>query len=414
MITAIRLLLCLVLVGVLSSCDQLPGAGKPIDAEWHRQRLIEGHLSKWLAVAPTESGLFLTAFDRQWKPTRATDGDLTGHSRLIYAMLVGYELTHDRRYLEAATRGADFLLRRFRDPVHGGYFDRVSADGKIISDVKGTYGHAFALFALSHMFRVTREEPYRVAAMSTWREINTKLRDASGGFRPQAPRDFGPAAPGGRTQNPLMHLFEALLALREATGDPEALAGANSVGNFVIYQLLKGLPDGSAYIPEWYNEHWQPLPDRDKGGYTDIGHQFEWSHLLISAERLGLSGVYAATSARLLQYALKVGYDEAEGGSFNRADPDGSVNRDKYWWPQSECARALIAAAAINGQRDLWRRYEQTLALINKEFIDPANGGWRVGSAQLCQRGGCTDTQPDPYHMTGMHLAAINAAGVGK
>jgi uncharacterized protein YyaL (SSP411 family) len=40
-------------------------------------------------------------------------------------MVVGYETTGERRYLDVAIRGADFLLNRFPDPQHGGFFDRV-------------------------------------------------------------------------------------------------------------------------------------------------------------------------------------------------------------------------------------------------------------------------------------------------
>ena len=394
--TVIRALLVAALLGLLCGCDQRPGESSRIDAQWHRRSLIEGHLSKWLVAAPTDSGLFKTAFNRQWKETPTTAGDLTEQCRLIYAMVLGYELTGDQRYLVAGTRGADFLLAHFHDPVYGGYFGRIAADGKVLLDSKRTYGHAFALLAMAHMFRVTKQDKYRVAAMTAWREISLNLRDARGGFRPEAPRDFGPTK-SLRTQNPVMHMFEALLALNDATGDPVARAGAESVGKFVLYHLLAGLPDGSAFIPEWYDEDWQPLPTKEKGGYIDIGHQFEWSHLLLSAERQGLTGVYGATSARLLQYALKVGYDETGGGSFNRAYPDGTVDRDKLWWQQSECIRALVAAASIDGRNDLWRRYEQTLDMVREEFIDEKSGGWRPGSVQVCKRGGCSDTQPDPY-----------------
>ncbi|CAG9931522.1 exported protein of unknown function [Candidatus Nitrotoga arctica] len=229
---------CLLGVVLLCGCDIASDNTQVIDTKWHRQDL-ETHLSRWLAVAPTPSGLLLGSFDRQWRPVSTNESDLTTHSRLIFAMVMGYEITGDARYLEVAVRGTDFLLSNFRDPLNGGFFARVDTSGRVINAAKNTYGHAFALLALSHMARVTKEEKYRVAALNAWRDIDLHLSDSDGGFRPEAPRDFGPSN-DLRTQNPVMHMFEALLALVDATGDPQALAGGTTCGAFRAVQTTRG------------------------------------------------------------------------------------------------------------------------------------------------------------------------------
>lgn len=403
--------LLLAMLPAASGCDVAGGRGGRIDGEWHRRALIDGHLSKWLAVAPTSSGMFVTSFDRSWRP-KATNGTyLTMQSRLVYAMASGYEVTQDRRYLEAATRGADFLLDRFRDPVHGGFFTSVAADGKVLSDAKQPYGHAFALFALAHVYRVSKVERFRVGALNAWRDIDLNLREPNGSLRGDTPRNFVAKAGATRSQNALMHLFEALLALIDATGDAGALTGATSVGNFAVYRLLQGTADGGASIPEWYDDKWQPLATKEKGGYVDLGHQFEWSHMLLSSQTRGLPEIFSAASERVLRYALKFGYDEGAGGAFSSAFPDGTVSRNKNWWQQAECLRALITAAALYDRGELWQRYEQSLELVRKEFIDSEHGGWRNGPQRACASNGCADEQPDPYHMVGMHLAAMRVAG---
>ena len=395
----------------LQGCSPGNKAGREIDAGWHRQALIEGHLSRWLAASPTPSGMFLTRLDRNWKPLVSDKVELTLQARLIYAMVNGYELTQDPRYLDAAQRGTDFLLERCHDSVHGGFFNVVAADGQVFQDKKRSYGQAFALLALSHMARVTKQQRYKTAALQCWRDVELGLRDPAGGLFDERARNFT-GGQGARTQNPVMHMFEASLALDQATGDAQARAGARSIGDFVVYKLLEGLPDGSARINEWYDQDWQALPTRDKGGYVELGHQFEWSHLLLSAGQQGISPVYGAVADRILQYALKAGYDEIDGGCYNRAYPDAPTDKEKFWWQQAECLHALVTHAASSGRNELWRRYDQTLDLIKNELIDPEHGGWRGGSTQTCMHGsGCPDEQPEPYHMTSMHRAAIAAAG---
>ena len=404
------------LLGAASACivANLPmgcTTGARIDAAWHRQSL-EDLLTRWLAVAPTASGFMRTALDRRWQPLAEQPGYLTEHARLVYSFIIGHEITGDRRFLDAAVGGADFMLSHFRDTVHGGFFMRVAPDGKVVASFKNTYGHAFALFALSHMFRVTANERYRAAALLAWNEIGTRLRNPKGGFWGELPRDFSAprTAPGfAMSQNPIMHLFEAVLALHEATHDPQILAGAKGVADFVVYRLLKGA-SGGAHVPEWYDVDWSPLPTRQKGGYTDLGHQFEWSHMLLAAEQRGITGVYAQVADRLLKFAVGTGYDDADGGVFTRMYPDGALDREKSWWQQTEGVRAFLASARADGRTDAWRRYEQTVGLLRAEFIDSKNGGWYAKTRAVCERGGCPDLQVEPYHMTGMHVAALHAA----
>jgi len=403
----------IVLATGILGCDFVGSRPLQPDAKWHERALVDGHLAHWLAVAPSESGFLRASVTRAWQPREQKATDLVAQSRLIYVLLSGYEVTGDSRYLDAARRGADFLLRYFPDPVHGGLFRIVDAEGRVVRDSKHTYGHAFAIFALAHAYRVTKDERYSGAALATWRVVQANLRDPGGGFRPEAPRDFSDGASGSRTQNPVMHLFEALLALHGATGDPEALAGARSIGDFVVYRLLHGLPDGGAYIAEWYDAKWEPLPE-DRGGNIDLGHQFEWAFLLNSSEERGLPALYTAVAQRLLDYAIKTGYDEQKGGCFNAAYTDGRVVREKGYWQQSECLRTVMHYAALYGKSDMKRRYEQTLTLIRDEFIDAKNGGWFVMTKSACARQSCPDEQPDAYHMTTMHREALALAARAK
>lgn len=394
-------------LALLAACDS-DGGGRGdamaavANTEWHRKDL-HAHIARWLAVAPLPSGLMQGQFDRSWQPARQVVGDLTLHSRVVYTMLVGYEATGDTRYLETAKRGADFMLERFHDPVHGGFFQNVDAAGKPTAMGKNTYGHAFALLALSHAARVTGEPKYKAAALAAWQDIRRNLREPGGGLRGSAPRDFAPTPGNKHSQNPVMHMFEALLALIDATGDQQVVADTRELGDFVLYQLMVGLPDGGAYIPEWYDEEWKPL--KDGNGYTDLGHQFEWSHLLRSAEKRGLPPLYADVADRLLKFAVAKGYDEQDGGVFNRMSSSGHVDRSKFWWQQAEGMKAFLAVA---DRPDMARRYLETLELVDKEILDRENGGWRFGAKQTCAQGGCGKQQPDPYHLVGLDWTALS------
>jgi len=61
--------------------------------------------------------------------------------------------------------------------------------------------------------------------------------------------------------------------------------------------------------------------------------------------------------------------------------------------------------------RDVARRcYEQTVDFVRAQFVDSRNGGWPIRPASVCERSECPNEQPDPYHMIGMHMAALKLA----
>lgn len=390
---------------VLTACDRGAQVCRQVDTRWHRENLVNGNLAHWLAQAPTENGFFRTNFSRDWHAAPGQGVALTNQARLIYAMVRGFDATGDRRYLDAAKRGGDFLLEHFRDPEHPGWFEEVGPDGKVRSAAKKTYSHAFVILALAHLYRAGGDERYREAALLTWGWLYLYLRDDAGGYPPEATVQFTPAE-SLRTQNPVMHLFEAMLALWEATRDPDALSGARAVGDFVIARLLVRRQQ-DAYIPEWYSAQWQPLPS-DGGGYIDLGHQFEWAWLLSDAAIHGLPASYAQTGELVLAYALKEGYDQDQGGCFNRMSPEGNKDLGKGWWEQSETLRTLMHYAALRGHTELWPRYDQTLALVRRDFADAVNGGWYPGPLKDCPDSPCTQAQAGfGYHIAAMHMEAL-------
>jgi len=401
----------LALPAVLAACsDPASQARSRIDTAWHRADL-DRLLARWLQHAPLPGGGYRTAFSRAWQPQPQPELELTGQARLIYAFAAGHEITQDTRYLDAARRGADFLLARFADPVHGGFFHTVALDGSPRAGIKRAYGHAFALLALAQLYRTGQDARHRDAALKAWAAVQAGFFEPRGGLFNECLRDFKPI-PGGRTQNPVMHMFEALLALHEATGDKSVQAGARQLGDFVAYQLLQGQADGGARIPEWYDETWQPLPTQAAGGYIDLGHQFEWSHLL--AAGAALSPVYSQVAERVLAYALSAGYDDINGGCGRKAFPDGArADTAKAWWQQAECLHALLVAASATGRSDLWRRYEQTVELVKEQLADAEHGGWRAAEALPCKGASCKDEQPDPYHMVSLHRVALQLGGPG-
>jgi mannose/cellobiose epimerase-like protein (N-acyl-D-glucosamine 2-epimerase family) len=327
-------------------------------------------------------------------------------------MATGYELTKNPAYLDALKKGADFLLAKFHDGQHGLLFYSVSPEGKVLDDRKDCYGHAFALLGLSHAARLTRDQRYRDAALEIWAGMKKHLRYPAGFFKPETSRDYS-AVFGTNTQNPMMHLFEALLALHDATASKEVYSDAEEHANAIFTRLFQ---ERGGYLPEMYDAEWKPLPAGPRTA-LEVGHQFEWAFLLSHALDKGFPKRYLETGGRLLAYGMKSGYDSEQGGIYSHADYQGNAMKGpKGWWQQCECLRALMHYAAVRNRKDLWEPFDKTLEFSKLNFIDPEYGGWytsydpgkpREGSD--LNKGGVWQAG---YHVCGMYVEALRLTGV--
>ena len=377
------------------------------DFGWFRNHLLKDVLPHWLKGAVTKEGLFLPHMDRKWNPLGKNYGTLVSQSRLLYNFAKGYELTGEEQYLRAVESGAKFLIENFKDKEYGGWFWSCNREGKILDAHKSSYGHAFVIFGLSHAFKVTGDENLVDQALETWRIMNTRFKDEYGGFSLRMSREFGEIEET-KSQNPIMHTFEALLALGDLNGLKHIHRDAEAVAEFVVNRLIRKR-DGM--LPELYTRDWRELP-AERGGRIDIGHAFEWAFLLSSAVERGFPKRYLSYANRLLEYGLEIGYDPKDGGIFSPATPDGKILEGrKGWWEQCEAIRALMHFAVIRKREDLWNPLKKTLDFVKRFYIDSEFGGWytSIGKPRNENKG---DEWKVDYHVVGMCMEAIRLSTI--
>lgn len=338
--------------------------------EWFRNHLLVEVLPRWLQ-ASTEQGLYLPHFDRQWNRQGKEYGTLVSQCRLLYNFAQGYRLTQDRAYLDAVESGGAYLLAHFHDPKNGGWFWSCNLDGEVLDDHKNSYGHAFALFGLAHAYLCSRDPKYLDALLHTWAVVDEHFRDESGGLYWRMSRTFEPVDTT-KSQNPVMHMFEALLTAAQVKGAEQLLPEARGLGDFVLDRLVR--PDDRR-LPEEYDLGWAELTQPP--GRLDIGHAFEWAYLASWAVECGLPVAYLDYGNSFLHYGLALGMDWAQGGIYSPASPRGILDgARKGWWEQCEALRALAHYATLRNRADLWEPFNKTFDFVRAHYIDPEHGGW--------------------------------------
>src|SRR4051794_18669222 len=166
-----------------------------IDRAWVKKAFLNDMMDHWVSASVMPSGFIQENLDREWKPWGTQrEASLNGQGRVLYTLAAAYEVSGDKRYLEAMIKAADFLLK-MHDDEFGGYYNRVTPELKVIDDTKGGF-QSFAIFSLAHVGRVTKNPKYIKAAMDAYHELKAKMSDGpfiSGNFK----RDFSGPAPRG-------------------------------------------------------------------------------------------------------------------------------------------------------------------------------------------------------------------------
>lgn len=323
----------------------------------------------------------------------------------------GYsDAQHD--YMQAAAHGYDFMIHRMWDAQQGGAYWQVSPSGQVLDSRKMLFGQGYVIFALIEYHRAAGLAEPCERALSLFRLVQEKMRDAqNGGWREHAARDFGAlpfagaAAPGSflekiglKSSYAMMHWMEALTELLEVTGNADVRAALEEVvrvsaTNFNTLDV--------ASRRNLLTADWQPAAAIEDEGFSP-GHELEYASLLLRAQ--GLLGVPLSWDRLeiFLAHALKFGCDRQHGGFFHAlsSQPFPTTGK-KTWWVQAEALCALTDSLRHEANPEHQAAAQGLLSWIwNYQML--ADGVWIWSTDAL---GNVTnwvkaDVWKDPYHET--------------
>jgi mannobiose 2-epimerase len=243
------------------------------------------------------------------------------------------------------------------------------------------YGQAFALYGLAEYYLATHNPKALEVARTIYQLIEKHCYDPQYlGYFEAVGRDWSPLTdqrlskkdlPAAKSQNTLLHLFEAYTNLLRAWDDDGLRRQLTSLINFFLDRFI----DPQTYhLSLFFSPDWQSLMD-----HISYGHDIEASWLLTdTAEVLG----DAALSERVNNVAVKIAqaiYErglDPDGSLLYEASPRGLVNGDKHWWPQAEALVGFYNAYQLSGQKHFLQAALRSWEYIEKYMVDYQNGEW--------------------------------------
>jgi mannose/cellobiose epimerase-like protein (N-acyl-D-glucosamine 2-epimerase family) len=259
------------------------------------------------------------------------------------------------------------ICRHYRPDDAPGWIFSAQPDGRPADRTRDLYAHAFVLYMLAWLYRLGGDPSVLALADETLSDIDRIFSgDGGTGYLSKVP------GPGDlREQNPHMHLFEALLALADASGAEHYLARADAL----VKLFDRALADSVAgVVRETFTADWRA--DRPSGeNLVEPGHQMEWAWLLREWERLGGASAGDRVS-RLVAHVTRHGIDRDKGRVRSTVRENGrTVSRAWRVWPQTETIRTLCRED-LGGAVWPGLMAEISDGLLGTHLPSDLNGGW--------------------------------------
>jgi hypothetical protein len=296
-------------------------------------------------------------------------------ARQVYGYSLAFMLTGEVRYLTYAKAGLDWIDAKARDPVQGGYYEQLTADGDPVDPqddkrvfVLGSLGMAYGMY-----FNATRD-PAAEAALLEVRDLlfdryyvaaENRVRDA---LTDDLSTEVDTGGNGGDITNLLVPGTALLLPNAALLTDPERRAQFLGDLRRLTDSLVARHKHNGAANPA--NRFWfwgrTARVGNLNAAQTDFGHNIKSYEMIHNANTMFADRPWdglAADRTTLLARA----WDEAAGrwNERMRSFAVGNVEPDSGWWVHDEADQTLAALDLADGFA-----HQAQLARSAQTFLD--------------------------------------------
>jgi mannobiose 2-epimerase len=346
------------------------------------ENVKENMLPFWDTYARDPNGGFFGTLLNDGTPV--TDDPKGGvlNARILWTFSRAFQEFGNERYKQMADSAQYYFLRYFIDPVYGGTYWSVKADGEPLDQEKQTYGIAFAIYGLAEHYRATGNETSLNQAIELYRTLERYAYDpVNGGYIEsftrdwQKPKRYGYDGKGiaVKTMNTHLHVLEAYTLLYKVWSDPGLKQQLRGLADIFMYKIID--------TKTWHQQLFLTTDWVNTEQIDSYGHDMELSWLFLEAAE-ALQDEPLIKQARtialhLVDIQMKEGWNQ--DGSLLYERENGEVKGGLDWWPQAESVVAFFNAWQISGDPMYLDAAIKTWDWIKSNLVDNTYGEWYGG-----------------------------------
>jgi mannobiose 2-epimerase len=337
------------------------------------------------------------------------------NTRILWTFAAAANKFPDKGYQQTAKKAFDYCTNHFWDKVHSGYFWMLDYKGIPAQTKKQIYAQAFAIYALSEYFILTKEELALTQALEFFELIEKYSKDQEhGGYIEAFSRDWklledlrlsDQDANEAKTMNTHLHILEAYTNLYRVC--PHEKVG-KALKELIHCFLDKFIDPQTHHLHLFFDEEWQL-----KSEEISFGHDIEASWLLTeAAEVLGdvaLLEKVKAAALNIAEVTLQEGIGK-DGRIYNGVYQNKTIDKACHWWEPAEAIVGFLNAYQISSEPKYANAAFLLWDFVKKQVIDQEHGEWHwliMESGQVDRKENKAGAWKAPYHNGRMCLEVI-------
>ena len=382
-----------------------------------RRMLEENIIPSWQGLRDDEYGGYVGHVDFSMQSDSKAEKGCILHSRILWFFSEAALLLNRMDLAADAEHVYSFFTQHCMDREQGGVYWSVSYDGSPMDTTKHTYNQAFALYALSSYYRLTKNPNAKQLAYQLFDLIQEKAFDGAG-YLEAFDRNWKPASNeklsengvmASRTMNTLLHVFEAYSGFYRATQDERVAEAMRTI--LQIYQE-------KVFNPERNRQ--EVFFDLDYNSLIDLhsyGHDIESSWLIDDGCSLlgdaALNQTIFAIDDRLAEGIYQTAY---QNHSVLNECENGVDDETRVWWVQAESVLGFYHMYEKHGDCQYLQAAQDIFSYIEQYFLvsdHKSEWFWAVDKdGKPMQNLDIVNGWKCPYHNGRMCLELIRRNGI--
>lgn len=325
---------------------------------------LTGHIIPfWEKLRDDEYGGYYGWLDFNLNLNKKAEKGCILNSRITWFFARAYLLCGDKKLLEEARHGYEFLKDKCIDRENGGVFWSLNYDGTPKDTTKHTYNQAFSIYALSTYYDASKDDEALELAMELFELIESKCMDKVG-YLEAFTREFvleenDKLSENGviadKTMNTLLHVLEAYTELYRVSKNEK-------VRKRLLW--IMDLFEAKIYNPVLKRQ--EVFFDTNYNSIINLhsyGHDIETSWLMDRCSEVVGDENMKKRMDKITKELVKETYETAyDGHSVANECDRGVVDENRVWWIQAESMVGFFNAYAKDTEK--------------KEYLDAVFNIW--------------------------------------
>ncbi len=354
----------------------------PLNTSACWQMLEENILPFWIDKMPDkENGGFYGRISGRNKLDKKADKSIILNSRILWTFSMAFRVIGKRSYKEMADRAYEYLVNKFYDNEHKGFYWSLSFEGVPTETKKQSYAQSFVIYSLTEYYKISREPEVLSLCKQTFEALESCGFDhTNNGYYEAKSRDWSALKDqrlsdkdmnACKSMNTHLHILEAYSNLITIWPDQNLKDRLQNLIKIFDEKIISE----EGHLKLFFEDDWTVLSTN-----YSFGHDIECSWLYQEAvERLGDS-VRERNVNEMVEKMVVAGLEglDRDGGLMHEGSDGAIINSSKEWWPQAEALVGLVNVWK-NTSNDYYLNVAQKIwQFINQKLLDPA-GEWYWG-----------------------------------